>query len=105
MNEVQKKLYAKFQSALKKGDKKNLNNLLFEQVGVLLNTNRDGLIAAIRESGGKVESNVSDRDLAQKISLGIVQIKLTNHVELHTVNILMHNAYPEEIIQKNIIKK
>ena len=72
MNEVQKKLYAKFQSALKKGDKKNLNNLLFEQVGVLLNTNRDGLIAAIRESGGKVESNVSDRDLAQKISLGII---------------------------------
>lgn len=72
MNENQKKIYAKFQLALKQGDKKALNELLFEQIGYLLNTNRDGLIAAIRECGGKVDSNVSDRDLAQKISLGII---------------------------------
>ena len=72
MNERRKKIYDSFISALKKGDYDAVISLLIDEVGFLLKNDRQLLINLVRESGGKISDNISDNDLALKITYGLL---------------------------------
>jgi len=72
MNEDKKRLFNLFQSALKKGDYHSVIKLLVGQIGVLLKTDKQGLINIIKKAGGSIDSKISDEELAQKLSYGLL---------------------------------
>jgi hypothetical protein len=59
------------EGAIKAGDHARVLNILMEEVGALMSTNKAALIKAVQDSGNKIANNISDKDLAKVVVSGI----------------------------------
>lgn len=72
MNQEQKKLLNDLNSAIKSDNYDFVIEVLTKEVGTLLLKNKKGLISVIKESGGKVDDDIKDTDLAKMIAYALL---------------------------------
>lgn len=96
MNYQQHDFEKNIKSALKAGDNDAVYAMLVGEIGNLLLNNKLALVRAVRKSGKKISDDISDKELSEIISAGIV-----NKYDIFLKN-LLETIYLEKAKYSNI---
>jgi len=97
MNYQQHDFDKNIKSALKAGDNDAVYAMLVGEIGNLLLNNKLALVRAVRKSGKKISDDISDKELSEIISAGII-----NKYDIFLKN-LLEAIYLEKAKYSNII--
>lgn len=97
MNYQQHDFEKNIKSALKAGDNDAVYAMLVGEIGNLLLNNKLALIRAVRKSGKKISDDISDKELSEIISAGII-----NKYDIFIKN-LLEAIYLEKAKYSNVI--
>ena len=97
MNYQQHDFDKNIKSALKAGDNDAVYAMLVGEIGNLLLKNKSALVQAVRKSGKKISDDISDKELSEIISAGII-----NKYDIFIKN-LLEAIYLEKAKYSNVI--
>lgn len=102
MSEDKLKLYSQFQNAVLSGNEILVVDILISELGRLLLNNKIALVDIVRECGKEIPYDISDKQLAEILSIGLINKNKTFLEKLAKLMLLDNEYYHAEDDKKEI---